>query len=503
MRWSWSVLVLCTLGAASAQEPEEPEARPAPEPAPAPPRDRAARDRWLAARIDALVAARPELGPARLGIAVDDLETGRALYRRAGDEPFNVASNVKVVTVAAALAVLGPEYRFRTALLADAIDAAGTITGNLYLRGGGDPSFDAPALWSLVNELKLIGVKKVTGGLVIDDSFFDGATLPPAYDQKQEDAPFRAPVGAASLNYNAVTVWVQPGPAAGAPARIAVAPPQDYVVVKSTVTTVARGRTALASTSKALPGALEIEVAGQIRADDIGGEAVRKRVDAPAAFTAAALRAFLAQAGIRVGRERYGPVPRTARPVVSHTSEPIAVLVRELSKYSNNFMAETLLKTMGAEAGGAPGTWAKGVAAVSAWLEGAAGLERGSYRYQNGSGLYDSNRFTAAQIVRVLRAGARDPRFGPEYLAAMAIAGADGTLARRMIGGPAERYVRAKSGSLRGVSCLSGIAGGHGAPLAFAVLANEVPETAAAAHAVRSLEDAVAEALVLYVEAGP
>jgi D-alanyl-D-alanine carboxypeptidase len=85
----------------------------------------------------------------------------------------------------------------------------------------------------------------------------------------------------------------------------------------------------------------------------------------------------------------------------------------------------------------------------------------------------------------------------------MAIAGADGTLARRMVGGPAERLVRAKSGTLNGVSCLSGFAGGRGAPLAFTVLANDVPDTGPAARAVRSLEDGVAEALVQYLEAGP
>ena len=100
----------------------------------------------------------------------------------------------------------------------------------------GDPSLDTAALWSLANELALIGVKKVTGALVIDDSFFDGEVTPPAFDQKKEDASFRAPVDAASLDYNAVTVWVQPAPQAGAPARIAVSPAQDAVVVKSTVT---------------------------------------------------------------------------------------------------------------------------------------------------------------------------------------------------------------------------------------------------------------------------
>jgi len=473
-------------------------------PPPAPPKNQGERDRWLAARVDALVAARPELAAAKIGIAVDEAASGRPILRRNADQPFNIASNVKVVTTAAALALLGPEYRYRTQVFADAIDASGTITGNLYLRGAGDPSLDTAALWSIANELALIGVKKVTGALVIDESFFDAETTPPAFDQKKEDAPFRAPVGAASLDYNAVTVWVQPAAKAGGPARIAVTPAQNVVTVKSTVLTVAKGHTSLVAAASATETGTEVTVTGQIRADDLGGEAVRKRIDRPGAFTAAAFRVLLAKAGIRIARDtRFAAVPKTARAVVSHVSEPVGVLVRDMMKFSNNFMAEALMKTLGAEVAGAPGTWPKGVAAVTRWLEDSAGLRRGTYRYENGSGLYDSNRFTPAEVVQVLEAGARDWRTGAEYMAALAIAGADGTLARRMQGTAAERYVRGKSGTLDNVSCLSGFAGSGGArPLAFAVLLNDVPETGPAIRAARSLADEVAALLVLYVEAG-
>ena len=498
---------MCTAApVAKAQEVEEPPPTAADSPAVGvvpPPRDRAARDRWLLARIDAAVTARSDLGAARLGIAVLDVASGRPLYRRNADQTFNIASNVKVVTTAAALALLGPEYRYRTQVLADALDASGTVTGNLYLRTAGDPSLDHAALWSLASELATIGVKKVTGALIIDDSFFDADWTPPAFDQKKEDAYFRAPVGAASLDYNAVTVWVQPGAAAGQPARIAVSPASDAVTVKSTVVTVGRGRSAVEAVAVASPTGTEVTVSGQIRFDDLGGEAIRKRIDRPTAFTGSAFRAILARAGIRVAKDvRTGVVPKMARSVVSHTSEPVGVLVRDMMKYSNNFMAETLMKTIGAEVAGPPGTWAKGVAAVAGWLVETAGLARGSFRYDNGSGLYDSNRFSPDAVVAVLRAAAHDFRTGPEYLASMAIAGADGTLARRMGGTAAERYVRGKTGSLKNVSCLSGFAGGAGRPLAFAVLVNDIPETGPAGRAARSLEDEIAVTLAEYVDAG-
>jgi D-alanyl-D-alanine carboxypeptidase/D-alanyl-D-alanine-endopeptidase (penicillin-binding protein 4) len=469
------------------------------------PHDRAERDRWLAARLDAALAARPELGPARVGIAVDDA-AGRPLYRHAGADAFNIASNVKVVTTAAALALLGPAYRYKTQVLVDGLDATGTVTGNLYLRASGDPSLDEAALWSLANEVAVLGVRRVTGSLVVDDTVFDPDTSPPHFEDKKEDAAFRAPVSAASLDYNTVTVWALPGAQAGAPARIAVTPTQDLVLVKSSVVTVAKGHTAVDGNALATSTGTEITLTGQIRSDDWGGEAVRKRIDRPAAFTGAVFRDKLTRAGIRVAHEvRFGAVPRPARLLTTHASDPVGLLVRDMMKFSNNFMAEALLKTIGLETGGAPGTWAKGVAAVTRWIEEVAGLPHGAYRYENGSGLYDSNRFSPEQVVRVLRAGAADFRTGAEYVSALALAGADGTLAKRLRGTPAERMVRAKTGTLRNVSCLTGFAGGGPgatAPLAFAVLVNDIPETGPAARAARSLEDEVAIALALYAAAG-
>jgi D-alanyl-D-alanine carboxypeptidase/D-alanyl-D-alanine-endopeptidase (penicillin-binding protein 4) len=194
-------------------------------------------------------------------------------------------------------------------------------------------------------------------------------------------------------------------------------------------------------------------------------------------------------------------VPRTARALASRRSAPVGVLVREMSKTSNNFMAEALLKTMGAESAGPPGTWDKGLRAVKQRLA-ELGIPESSYDYKNGSGLYSSAFMSAETMTRLLVAAARDFRYGPDFVAALAVAGADGTLGHRMAGGPAERYVRGKSGSLRGVACLSGFAGGVGRPLlAFSVLVNDIPDTPAGARAARSLADEVAETLVRYVEA--
>ena len=164
------------------------------------------------------------------------------------------------------------------------------------------------------------------------------------------------------------------------------------------------------------------------------------------------------------------------RVLAAHDSSPLAVAVQDLNKRSNNFAAEQLLRTMGAEIGGRPGNWDKGLKAVDRYLTG-IGIKSGSYQMQNGSGLYDSNRFSAEQIVTILRAASRDFRISAEFLASLAVAGTDGTIAHRMGGTLAERYVRAKTGTLATVSCLSGFAGSPGhTPLVFSIIVNDIAE---------------------------
>jgi D-alanyl-D-alanine carboxypeptidase/D-alanyl-D-alanine-endopeptidase (penicillin-binding protein 4) len=155
-----------------------------------------------------------------------------------------------------------------------------------------------------------------------------------------------------------------------------------------------------------------------------------------------------------------------------------------------------VVRTLGAEVVGRPGSWDKGLEAVARYLD-SIGVARASYKMANGSGLYDSNRFSAEQIAAVLRAAMRDFRIAGEFLASLAVAGADGTLGHRMAGTVAERYIRAKTGTLANVSCLSGIAGAPGQrPVVFSILMNDVPNPFEA----RAIQDRAAELLVSFLE---
>jgi serine-type D-Ala-D-Ala carboxypeptidase/endopeptidase (penicillin-binding protein 4) len=454
------------------------------------------KQKWLQQSIDKLLGD-AQLGATRIGIDVVDVETGKTIYARNDGGLFNPASNVKLFTTAAALALLGPEYRWKTVAYADAPISGGELKGRLYLKGHGDPTLVIEDLWRIVADLYAAGLRKVTGDLAVDDTFFDDVRVGPGFDQKQEDLPFRAPEGALSLNYNAVAVRVLPGGVEGGPARVVIDPQTSYFVVTNDTRTVASGRDLITVETHESADHTEVVVKGRIRMGDPGQVQLR-RVAHPDLYTAYAFKELLARHGIKVsGNVVREATPPTARAITAHYSQPLGVAVRDVNKRSNNFMAEQILKTLGAETGGKPGTWQKGLDAVAGFLD-KLGIAPKSYKMTNGSGLYNSNLFTPAQLTTLLRVAYKDFRFAADFIGSLALAGADGTIGHRMEGGLAERYVRAKTGTLAGVSCLAGYAGAPGhPPLAFAILMNDVPEPATGE--ARKAQDAIAEALVAYL----
>jgi D-alanyl-D-alanine carboxypeptidase/D-alanyl-D-alanine-endopeptidase (penicillin-binding protein 4) len=473
--------------------------------APKAPRDPAERQAWLKTEIDAAFKT-PALARAKISALVTEADSGKTLYARNERAPLNAASNVKIMTSAAALSLLGPEYRWRTTVsvvgppAGPPLPAGGEVSGDLYFRGSGDPTLATEDLATVAGELVGLGLHKVRGALIVDDSFFQGGYIPPAYDQRTDSTASRTTASAASLDGNVVAVTVIPGPAAGAPARIVIDPPSPYFTVAGRVVTAASGPAAPTVDTKEDGSHTRIDVAGRIR---LGTDphTIYRRVANPSLFVGWTLRQMLERRGISVaGGVRVGTSPgQGLRVLATHDSPPLAVVVQEMNKRSNNFVAEQLLRTLGAEIGGRPGTWDKGLKAVARYLSG-LGIKAGTYQMTNGSGLYDSNRFSSAQIATVLRAASHDFRISAEFLASLAIAGTDGTIAHRMGATLAERYVRAKTGTLANVSCLSGFAGSPGhLPLVFSIIVNDVANPSDA----RRAQDRIAEILVAYLEGDP
>ncbi|MFN0061610.1 MAG: D-alanyl-D-alanine carboxypeptidase/D-alanyl-D-alanine-endopeptidase [Myxococcaceae bacterium] len=411
---------------------------------------------------------------ARLAVVVQSLDDGTNIFAHESNALLNPASNVKLFTAAAALVRLGPDFRFETEFLTDGrIDEGKTRT--LFVRGKGDPSLTTERLYGIVSELKHAGLREVTGDIVLDDSYFDGERLAPGFDQERTDRAYMAPTGALSLNWNAVGVYVR-SHGHGRKPTVELEPSSDHFVVENGLT--ARGRRArrFSVSSDPVGDRQRIGVKGTV-ADAPGEWVIWKKIDQPVSFFGQTLKSLLSERGIKVrGKVKAGNVPAEAKLLHVAQSDTLDLVLKRLNKFSSNFVAEQLVKTLGAHVKGAPGTFAKGIDAIEDFLEQEVGLSRGSYVMKNGSGLNDTNRFSAAQHVKLLRFMYERFPLAPEYMSSMGIAGKDGTLRYRFEGSNAVGRLRAKTGTLENVSALSGyVQAVGGERFAFSVLVNDPP----------------------------
>ena len=287
----------------------------------------------------------------------------------------------------------------------------------------------------------------------------------------------------------------------GEPARVLLRPASSYLKLVNRTLTVGAGRRSWVTLrTRAEPAATVVEVSGRVRLG-YKGKIFRRRIEDPGLLTGMTLLDVLQRRGIKVGKTKItrGPVPAKAKLLVAHYSEPLAVVLRAVSKQSNNFVAEQLLKVLGAEVHGEPGSWAKGLKSVQGYLTGLKILP-GKYVMKNGSGLYDSTRFSPDQLVAVVREAALNFKIGHEFLAALPLSGVDGTLGHRFVGTGAERYIRAKTGTLSSVVTLTGVAGASSRRglLVFAIFMNDLPQ--GKVDVARQIADDIAAALVTYLE---
>ncbi len=444
------------------------------------PPDHKSRVVWLKDKLAAAVAAHPKIAKAKLGIAVVDLATGEEIVADNADAGMNLASNAKLLTSTAALGTLGGGFRWiTTAYAAAEPDDHGIVEGDLFIKGKGDPMLGAGDLDELAAEIASRGVRQADR-LVIDASYFDDVVEPPHFsEQPKETAGFRAPIASFGVSRSAVSIVVDAEPDGG-PASVRIEPAAgDYLRIgKNEVKSVTTGATRLKIDIKPKKDHLEVELTGQIRWAK-GSWEVRKRIDDPTRFAGEVLKAALVRHGIKLKSRGIatGPVPTTAKLIASHESATLADAVRLMNKHSDNYIAESVLKTLGAETRTTPGpaTWADGTAAVRAYL-GKLGLPANGYRADNGSGLFAATEVSAKQIVTILRAAHKDYRIGPDLLASLPVGGVDGTLAKRWKDHAVRGRVRAKTGTLDRVSTLAGYVGVDSEhPLAFAILFNDIP----------------------------
>ncbi len=391
-----------------------------------------------------------------VGVSVARLSTGATLFGHQAERAFNPASGTKLITAAVALQRLGPAYRFRTEVRVDALGDT-SVRGNLYFRGFGDPSLTRMALLRIADRIADRGVRTIEGQVVVDDTAFADPQLPPGFEQKTADAAYRPTAGAVSVNANAAAVEVTPGARVGDPARVRLPVAAAAFTVDNKATTVAGRRAALQVTFGAAGQRTSVAVSGTIGLT-ARPQRVERRVAHAGLFAAHAFAEALAARGIATPRGAVvGRAPEKSRLLFTWQSEPLAPIVAAFVKQSDNFAAEQILKVLGGEVGGWPATWANAQQVVRGDLAALGVRAPPTPRFLNGSGLYDATRVSPNHVVALLRAALSDPRIGPEFGAALAIAGRDGTLKSRLADAATAGRVRGKTGTLDGVSSLSGI----------------------------------------------
>lgn len=447
----------------------------------------------LAKEVEQIIQGTP-LAEGRLSVEVISLDTGKVVYGRNASDLLNPASNAKLFTSAAALAILGPGFRFETEFIFDGDPhkpapvpktpkERRAARQNLYVRGGGDPTLTNEELWSIASELYDRGLRTITGDIVLDESFFDDDMVGAGFDQEESDRAYMAPPASLTLNWNSVGVHVWPGTRYGARAFVAVDPESDYFTLDNKAVT--RGRKAVrrlvVSTIPSEDGKSDrVLVSGRLPVGSGEIHAWRKVSD-PGMYFGHTLKRFLAMRGIAVkGVVRKGPAPArgTTGPVTLavHRSRTLANVLRHVNKNSSNIVAEALVKTLGAKVYGQPGSWKNGLYAIERYLDVEVGMKPGTYVMKNGSGLNDVNRFSPHQVNQLLLAMWRRFPTAPEFMSSLGIAGQDGTVQFRMTDTPAAGRLRAKTGTLENVSALSGyVQNVGGEKLAFSIVANDFP----------------------------
>jgi D-alanyl-D-alanine carboxypeptidase/D-alanyl-D-alanine-endopeptidase (penicillin-binding protein 4) len=430
-----------------------------------------------------------------ISFAVIDLSTGQTIAEHAASTPKNPASNMKLLTAAAAMLELGPDFRMRTGLYGKL--QPGAVTGGLCLQGRGDPTLTSADLIAFAERLVQEGVRQVDE-LIVDGSYFDDHVLPPSFDeQPNEVAPFRAAVGAVSINANAYTLRVRPGSAEGALAGVSV-DASGYFDIDNGLSTAANATpNVIAAQRSADDGKLALTLRGRLPLGG-GSLAYERRVEAPLPYAGYAfidaLRALRIQVPKRVV---VGACPAGAPLITSRQSAPLGEILARLGKDSDNFVAEMVLKVLGAERKRKPGRSADGVSVVLDVLK-RLQVPTPGLAMVNGSGLFHGNAVSARTFATLLAAMHANPSLRDDFVTHLAVGGVDGTLARRFRNLPAPRIVRAKTGTLDDAIALSGYVLGPtpGQAYAFSYLANGVSGKHAEA---RGLIDRIVETLAAHL----
>lgn len=404
----------------------------------------------------ALAAARVPVSS--VAISVQEAGGPRPALRVNEATAMNPASVMKLVTTYAALERLGPAYRWKTEAYVGGPLRDGILEGDLLLRGGGDPKLNLESFWVLLRALRAKGLRDIRGDLVLDRSRFERAAGDPARFDGDPFRPYNVLPDPLLVNFRSLRFTFHPAPE-GSSARISIEPRPPALEVVN-VLKLAEGpcpegrafRDLLQPTFE--PSKQRAIFAGRFPAS-CGEKDLHVALLEPNDHVGGILRQLWAESGgTWSGRARDGVATAGAVPFHVHDSLPLAELVRDVNKLSNNVMARHLYLTLGMEASGAPASTEKSAAAVRDWMR-QKGLAAPELVMENGSGLSRVERISAASMAALLQA-AWQSSVMPEFMASLPIASLDGTMRRRLKGEGVAGQAHIKTGLLSDARAMAG-----------------------------------------------
>ena len=450
----------------------------------------------MAREMQRIVDGSPALTGALAGISIRSADTGELVYEHDAEIRMRPASNMKLLTAAAALETLGEEHVFQTELYIKGIQVANVLQGDVYVKGKGDPTLLEKDFDGLAKALKRHDIHYVHGDLIGDDTWYDGERHSPDLIRSDEQEYYGAAVSALTASpdeeYDTGTVLLEisPGKRTGEKAIVTMQPQTEYVKV------INEAKTVPADGSKKIKVKRDhnrnvMTITGTIPEHSVPTKEYMAVVD-PTGYALKLFEQSMKKQGIKVSGERkQGKTPAQARRIATHESMTLSQLLVPFMKLSNNSHAEVLVKEMGKVANG-KGSWEDGLKVAESKLE-LMGMNMESVMMRDGSGISQVNLISANELTNLLYV-VQDKIWFPYYVNALPVAAIKekmigGTLRNRMEQTAAAGNVRAKTGTISATSTLSGyVTTKSGEGMIFSILLNNFVEE----EGIRDIQDKIA-----------
>lgn len=420
-------------------------------------------------KIDSLLT-NPIFKEAYVGISVVDLKTGKTIYELNSNKLFRPASNLKLFTTYTALALLQKDFVFQTQINFDGDVYGDTLKGNLCLKGFGDPLLTTEDLDTLAQNISK-NIKTITGELVGDISYFDDNFWGKGWMWDDEPEAFSASISALSINSNTIKIFITPGNKIDEPVKIKTEPQTDLIIISNTATTsnnTLQPELSVLRNWKERDNRIIVSGSMPVRSKE---EIFSLSIWKPELFALDLFRERLEKHGVIIQGKTYTDTTHDGN-LFFQTKRPLDSVIFKINKFSNNLAAENLLKTLGAELNGKPGSAEKGIEAIKRFIS-TTGVDTTKVNLADGSGASRYNLISPLSLTTLLRHIYNDKFFFDRFYLSLPVAGVDGNLKNRFLDNNAKNKIYAKTGTASDAVALSGyINTVQSDTLAFSILIN-------------------------------